>query len=102
MNVEIYHICETLDSLTSKEEQQKIIDILDQNKSVILDMSNCTYVSSMGLRVILSVYKIAISSGLSLFLVGVRKDVKDVMIATGFVQFFKYFDTVEECLNQVG
>ena len=47
-------------------------------------------------------YKVAASNGLNVYLVGVSKEVREVMAITGFEHFFKYFDTVEECQSQIG
>lgn len=101
MNIESYKVGPSLDSSSSRDEQQCILSILDQKKDVILDLSECTYVSSAGLRVMLYTYKVAASSGLKIYLVGVCPEVKDVMTITGFKHFFQYFDTVEECKKQV-
>lgn len=101
MNIETYKVGPSLDSSSSRDEQQYILSILDQKKNVILDLSECKYVSSAGLRVMLYSYKVAASYGLKIYLVGVCPEVKDVMDITGFKHFFLYFDTVEECKNQV-
>ena len=98
MSAEVHKVGSVLDASSSKEEQQAILSILDENKSVILDLSECKYVSSAGLRVMLYAYKVAASNGLNVYLVGVSK----VMAITGFEHFFKYFDTVEECQTQIG
>lgn len=101
MNIEIYKVGSSLDSSSSKDEQQYILTILDKKKNVILDMSECKYVSSAGLRVMLYTYKVAVSYELKIYLVGVCPEVKDVMNITGFKHFFQYFDTVDDCKNQV-
>ena len=101
MSAEVHKVGSVLDASSSKEEQQAILSILDENKSVILDLSECKYVSSAGLRVMLYAYKVAASNGLNVYLVGVSK-VREVMAITGFEHFFKYFDTVEECQTQIG
>ena len=102
MNAEVHKVGNVLDASSSKDEQQAILSILDEGKSVILDLSGCTYVSSAGLRVMLYSYKVASSNGLSVYLVGVSKEVREVMSITGFEHFFKYFDSVEDCQNQIG
>ena len=102
MSAEVHKVGSVLDASSSKEEQQVILSILDENKSVILDLSECEYVSSAGLRVMLYAYKVAASNGLNVYLVGVSKEVREVMAITGFEHFFKYFDTVEECQTQIG
>lgn len=101
MNIECYKLGEKLDSFNYQQEQKGIFAILEKGHSVILDMTGCKYVSSMGLRVLLYSKKVAASKGLKLYLVGVNAEVKDVMIITGFESFFDSFTSVEECLEKI-
>ena len=64
-------------------------------------MTDCTYVSSTGLRVLLYSKKVAASKGLNFLLVGVSNEVKDIMEVTGFNNFFESFSTMEECLESI-
>ena len=48
---EIHPVGAVLDSNTSADEQTKIVALIEQGHSVALDLSNCSYVSSAGLRV---------------------------------------------------
>lgn len=98
--VEIYKVGETLDASTCNKEQEAIITLMEKNKNIAIDLSQCTYVSSAGLRVLLYSYKMARSKNLQLYLIGVCEDVRDVMKMTGFEKFFVYFDTVDECINK--
>ena len=102
MNAEVYKLGASLDSSNNAQEQEKILAIFDNGNSVILDMTDCTYVSSAGLRVMLYSYKVANSKGLKLYLVGVADEVRDVMSMTGFEKFFEYFSSVEECQGAIG
>ena len=43
MNAEVHKVGPVLDASSSKDEQQAILAILDQNKDVILDLSECTF-----------------------------------------------------------
>lgn len=101
MNAEVHKVGSVLDSSSSRNEQNSILALLDQGKDVILDLSECTYVSSAGLRVMLFAYKTAAVNGHKLYLVGVSDEVRDVMSITGFEHFFQYFDTVEECKKNI-
>lgn len=102
MDIEIYKLGKELDSFNYKKEQEGILAILEKGHNVLLDMTACQYVSSMGLRVLLYSKKKAASKRLNLYLVGVNDEVKDVMYITGFESFFDYFNTVEECLEKLG
>lgn len=98
--MKIYQVGEVLDTTTSPEEQQKIKTLLEESNNIALDLSQCTYVSSAGLRVMLFSYKLAKSKGGQLSLVGVSDEIREVMAMTGFDKFFTFYQTVEECINQ--
>ena len=98
--MEIYKLGEKLDSFSSPKEQEQILAVLEKGNSLILDMTDCTYVSSAGLRVLLYSYKVAVSNGQKLYLVGVCEEVRDVMGMTGFEDYFEFFGSIDECLQQ--
>lgn len=101
MNIEKYQLGEELDSFNYKQVQESILAILEKNSSAVLDMTDCKYVSSTGLRVLLYSKKVAASKGLKLYLVGISDEVKDIMEVTGFNSFFDSFDTMEECIEKI-
>lgn len=98
--IEIYEVGTVLDTVTSTKEQQGIMALLEKNKNIALDLSHCTYVSSAGLRVMLCTFKTAKAQGGRIDLVGVSNEIRDVMSITGFDKFFKFYQTIEECINQ--
>ena len=101
MSAEVYKLGKSLDSSNNAQEQEKILAIFEKGDNVILDMTDCTYVSSAGLRVMLYSYKVANSKELKLYLIGVCDEVRDVMSMTGFEKFFEFFNTVEECQKSI-
>ena len=90
MNTETYKLGEELDSFNYQEVQDGILAILEKGCNAELDMTDCTYVSSTGLRVLLYTKKVAASKDLKLYLKGVSAEVKDIMDVTGFENFFDY------------
>lgn len=90
MDTESYKLGEELDSFNSQEVQDGILAILNKGCNAVLDMTDCNYISSTGLRVLLFTKKVAASKGLKLCLKGVSAEVKDVMDVTGFNDFFDY------------
>ena len=90
MNTETYKLGEELDSFNNKQVQEEILAILEKGCDVILDMTDCKYISSTGLRVLLYSKKVAASKNLKLYLKGVSDEVKDIMDVTGFNNFFDY------------
>jgi len=101
MNRETYQIGKELDSFNHQQVQDDILAILEKGSNVLIDMTACHYISSIGLRVLLYSKKVAASKGLKLYLVGISDEVKDVMNVTGFNSFFDSFNTMEECLKEV-
>lgn len=92
----------SLDSTTSPKEQENILKLFESGDNIIIDMTDTTYVSSAGLRVLLYSYKVAVSKDLKVYLVGVCDDVKDIMDMTGFLDNFEIFDTMDECQKAIG
>ena len=93
---EIHPVGAVLDSNTSADEQTKIVALIEQGHSVALDLSNCSYVSSAGLRVMLYAFNLAKAKGRNVCLVGVSQEIKDVMHMTGFDKFFRFYQTLDE------
>lgn len=75
------------------------MSLLESNSHIGLDLSRCKYVSSAGLRVMLYAYKIASGKGGRVDLIGVSKEIREVMDMTGFSRFFKIYGTADECAN---
>ena len=90
MNTETYKLGEELDSFNHEQVQKEILTILEKGCDAVLDMTDCKYISSTGLRVLLYSKKVAASNGLKLYLKGVSEEVKDIMDVTGFENFFDY------------
>ena len=73
-----------LDTTTAPTLEKTINEILDGVTELILDMNQLTYVSSAGLRVLLSTQKKMNKIG-TMKLIGVCEDVMEVFEMTGFV-----------------
>jgi len=75
-----------LDTLTAPELEEKLEDALDGVEELILDLDGLEYISSAGLRVILSVIK-QMDEQCEMKLRNVCDDVMDVFEVTGFIDF---------------
>ncbi|MFL6122636.1 STAS domain-containing protein [Actinophytocola sp.] len=91
-----------LDSRTAGQVHRELGELLPERGPVLLDLTRTTYLSSAGLRVLLLVHRQAATSGGHLLLAGARPDVRDVMAATGFLDFFTMFDTTPEGITALG
>jgi len=88
-----------MDNVTSPEFEAACEKILQQNaKVLVLDFSGLSYISSAGLRGVLSVGKKFKSSGGRILICGLNKMVKDVFQISGFSGIFPIFDNREAAL----
>ncbi len=84
-----------LDYSSSEDIRKSLMEIVDNNKNVVIDMGNCTYVSSSGLRVLLLLGKRSKQLGENIALANLTEDVRDVMEMTGFGSIFNCYDNLE-------
>jgi anti-sigma B factor antagonist len=84
-----------VDANTAPRLQELILPLITSERPVILDMSRVAYMSSAGLRVLLTTYRAARSGNARLLLAGLSEDLQDTMSATGFLGFFVTFDTLD-------
>ncbi len=100
--VTIVEISGNLDANTVPQAQDDILPLVTPNCRLVLDMTECQYVSSSGLRLLLMIAKrIKASKSGQWCLANVSEEVMDVMEITGFAQFFKTFDTVSAAVEAV-
>ena len=57
---------------------------------VILDCTNLEYISSSGLRLFLSLLKVAKPKGSHVFITGMNDDLRQVFAMTGFTNLFEF------------
>ena len=72
-----------LDTMTAPELEQELKDSMDSAETLTLDFSKLEYISSAGLRVLLSAHK-AMSPIGCMKVTNVNEIVKDVFEVTGF------------------
>jgi anti-anti-sigma factor len=74
-----------LDTVTAPELERSIAPMLaEKSQTVIFECKGMEYVSSSGLRVVLSSYKSVVSAGGKFVLRNLSKDVRSVFDLTGF------------------
>jgi anti-sigma B factor antagonist len=86
-NETIIEIVGRLDTITAPTLDKTINEDIGETQSLILDVKGMEYISSAGLRVLLSAQKKMQKKG-SMKLKGVCEDVMEVLEMTGFVDIF--------------
>jgi anti-sigma B factor antagonist len=84
-----------LDTNSAPVAQQQILPLAQAGCKLVLDMTKVPYMSSAGIRVLLSTYRTVTSNGGKIVIVGLADDVRETMNVTGFLKFFQTFDTLE-------
>jgi anti-sigma B factor antagonist len=87
-----------LDGRTAPLVQEKLLALPEPNGKALLDMSGVSYISSAGLRALLMLYRRMAANDGRVALVGLAENIKDVMVVTGFLEFFEDYDTLAEGL----
>jgi anti-sigma B factor antagonist len=90
-----------IDSSVASEVTEKIVPLVTEKAKIILDMTAVAYMSSAGLRTLLSIHRQASNSDVPLILVGLSEEIKDTMSVTGFLNFFTVSKSVEDAKNQL-
>jgi len=89
-----------LDSNTSPDVEKEIFNSISQgNKNIVLDFSSLDYISSAGIRVLVHCHKELEKKEGHIFLACVPKPIENVLYITGFLPYFKVFDTQALALN---
>ena len=78
-----------IDTSTTPKTDAAINESLDGAESLILDFTDVEYISSAGLRMLLSLQKKMMKKG-GMKLIGVNEDVNDVFEVTGFDEILTY------------
>ena len=97
-NVSVARLMERVDSITSREVESVLQGVIAANpRQVICDFAGTKYISSAGLRVILSAAKSMKKAGGQLVLVCAKSSyVYEVLETAGFTQTFPVFETLDK------
>lgn len=89
-----------VDATTAPTVQAKILPLaIGPGSKILMNMTKVPYMSSAGLRMLLSLYRQTIAKDGKLVLVGLSEDIQDTMSVTGFLDFFPTRPTLEAGLE---
>jgi len=90
-----------LDAVTSKDFEDRVVQVIDQGeKNLLFDFASLDYISSAGLRALLTAKKKLGGSGGKIVLAGLKKPVHEVIEIAGFTPLFVIVASAEEARNQ--
>ncbi len=94
--VTVVELAGDIDGSTAPVAQARILPLATPGCRVLLDMTKVPYMSSAGLRMLLSTYRQLSAKGGHIVLVGLSEEIQDTMSVTGFLKFFTTFATADE------
>ena len=94
-NWQIIKVTGEIDSKTVSTLRSFIDEKLIEDKAVALDLTNVPFMSSAGLRTLLTLQRSTSKMNVGLALIGVASEIQDTMKVTGFLQYFKIYDSIE-------
>jgi anti-sigma B factor antagonist len=100
-SVQIATLDGDIDASVAPEVSEKILPLATENGQIIVDMTKVPYMSSAGLRTLLSMYRQVSANQAKLILVGLSEDIKDTMSVTGFLDFFEVCESVDEAIAKL-
>ncbi|MDY6784610.1 MAG: anti-sigma factor antagonist [Cyanobacteriota bacterium] len=101
-SVAVAQLSGDIDANTASVVQQEVLPLVKPGSKILLDMTGVQYMSSAGLRMLLSLYRRVSASSGKLVLVGLAPETRKTMSLTGFLDFFPTYDTVESGLREMG
>jgi len=88
-----------LDATTSQSVERRLLALVAQGEvRITFDLSGLSYISSMGLRVLMVVAKQVQAGDGKLALATLNDSVREIFNLAGFTQLFSVFQTVDEAV----
>lgn len=96
--VTVVEVAGEVDTNTAPFAQEQILPLAQTGSRLILNLTKVSYMSSAGLRMLLSLYRQVTDQDVQVLLVGLSEEVQDTMSITGFLGFFKTCETLGQAL----
>ncbi|MDJ0557259.1 MAG: anti-sigma factor antagonist [Microcoleaceae cyanobacterium MO_207.B10] len=93
--VTVVEITGDIDANTAPTVSEKVLPLATPGSKILMDMTNVPYMSSAGLRALLSLYRQTTAQEGKLVLVGLSEELTDTMSVTGFLDFFTTAETFD-------
>ncbi|MBF0563757.1 MAG: STAS domain-containing protein [Nitrospirae bacterium] len=101
-NVIVVSVAGRLDAVTATGFEKHMSTLISGGeKKVVVDLGSLEYISSAGLRGILSTAKKLKAESGAMYFAGLRGPVAEVFKISGFYSIFKIADSVETAIKQI-
>ena len=99
--IQIVELNGDIDANTAPDVQKQVVPLAEPGSKILMDMTQVPYMSSAGLRMLLSLYRQAEAKKGKVVLVGLSEELQDTMSVTGFLDFFTTVEKVEEGMEKL-
>ncbi len=99
--ITVIEIVGELDTSTAHNVQNQILPMAERSRKILLDMTEVTYMSSAGLRILLLLYRTIQEKHGEIVIVGLSEEIRDIMSITGFLDFFITFGSREDGIKSL-
>ena len=97
-SVSVLAVSGRIDAYTAAELDRAVLGAVEAGRHLVVDLSGTDYVSSAGLRVLITAAKRADQQQLKLCLCGLQEAVREVFDIAGFTRLFVIQDSREAAL----
>jgi len=91
----------TIDGSSAPVAQVAIAPLLVPGCRLVIDLSGVDFMSSAGLRLMLSIFRQVSGGGGKVAMIGLSEEIRDTMELTGFLDFFTTADSEDDALLAV-
>ena len=99
LSVDILEISGKLDTISSEIAQEAIIQAIPKDGKLIVDLANCDYVSSAGLRVLLIAARQSSMANCKMVVTGIQPVVWEIIFMTGFDEVLETYPTQADAIK---
>lgn len=90
-----------IDAYTAPEVEERLIERAGAGDHLVIDLAHCDYISSAGLRVLITLAKKALQGGFQMRLCGLQEPVLEVFEIAGFTKLFELRESCQAALDEL-
>lgn len=98
-DVDLIKVKGRLTNSTTKKISNSILKYVEQNCHIILDMTDCEFISNAGFRFLVLLDRDILSKWGKLVLVGLNDQIIEIMNLTGFENIFSIYSSIYEVFD---
>jgi anti-anti-sigma factor len=90
-----------IDALSSNDLEMALLEFPENDQAIVIDFSECPYLSSAGIRILLKTKKRLLSGRAELYLSGLAPEVYQVLETAGLHKMFRFVTKVEDAIAMI-